>query len=186
MKKWDRHNELVETIEELGYTVSDLFLNSADFGCAQARKRMFLVCDKQGSRVSREQLLAMGPGSSQTAHDVIDWNVNHVSRPLRKSGRAKATIERAERAIASIGKNTPFIIVYYGSDYAGGWQTLDVPLRTVTTVDRFGVSYHAILIRKEAGLSRKGDQPERLRDLSGATWSDMRGNDRQDPALASS
>ncbi len=139
MKKWDRHNELVGTIEELGYMVSDLFLNSADFGSAQARKRMFLVCDRQGSRVSREQLLALGPWSLQTAHDVIDWNVNHVSRPLRKSGRAKATIERAERAITSIGENTPFIIVYYGSDYAGGWQTLDVPLRTVTTVDRFGL-----------------------------------------------
>jgi DNA (cytosine-5)-methyltransferase 1 len=42
MKKWDRHNELVGTIEDFGYTVSDLYLNSADFGSAQARKRMFL------------------------------------------------------------------------------------------------------------------------------------------------
>lgn len=139
MRKWNRHNELVETIEGLGYTVSDLFLNSAEFGSAQARKRMFLVCDKQGSRVTREQLLALGPGDSLTAHDVIDWNANHISRPLRKSGRAIATLERADRAIASIGKNVPFIIVYYGSDYAGGWQTLNVPLRTVTTVDRFGL-----------------------------------------------
>ena len=31
------------------------------------------------------------------------------------------------------------LIVYYGSDYAGGWQSLDVPLRTVTTIDRFGL-----------------------------------------------
>jgi len=139
MKKWDRHDELVETIERLGYTVSDLLLNSADFGSAQARKRMFLVCDRQGSRVSREQLLALGPKDRLTARDVIDWNANHISKPLRKSGRAKATLERADRAIAAIGKNVPFIIVYYGSDYAGGWQALDVPLRTITTVDRFGL-----------------------------------------------
>ena len=33
----------------------------------------------------------------------------------------------------------PFIIVYYGSDYAGGWQPLNVPLRTITTIDRFGL-----------------------------------------------
>ena len=33
-----------------------------------------------------------------------------------------------------LGKYIPFIIVYYGSDYAGGWQKLDAPLRTVTTV----------------------------------------------------
>lgn len=139
MKKWDRHNELVETIEGLGYTISDLFLNSADFGSAQARKRMFLVCDRQGSRVTREQLLALGNNSPLTANDVIDWETPYRSSPLRKSGRAQATLERAERAIAALGENVPFLIVYYGSDYAGGWQTLDVPLRTVTTVDRFGL-----------------------------------------------
>lgn len=139
MKKWDRHNELVETIEELGYTVSDLFLNSADFGSAQARKRMFLVCDNQGSSVNREQLLAFANDAALTANDIIDWDTPYKSSLLRELGRAKPTLERAERAIAALGKNVPFIIVYYGSDYAGGWQTLDVPLRTVTTVDRFGL-----------------------------------------------
>ncbi len=29
--------------------------------------------------------------------------------------------------------------LYYGSDAAGGWQTLDRPLRTLTTLDRFGL-----------------------------------------------
>lgn len=33
----------------------------------------------------------------------------------------------------------PFLIVYYGSDGAGGWQALDRPLRTLTTLDRFGL-----------------------------------------------
>ena len=28
--------------------------------------------------------------------------------------------------------------MYYGSDGAGGWQRIDRPLRTITTVDRFG------------------------------------------------
>lgn len=143
MKKWNRHNELVETIEGLGYTVSDLFLNSADFGSAQARKRMFLVCDNQGSKVNREQLLAFGRNATLTANDIIDWKTLYKSDLLYKPGRAKPTLERAERAIAALGTNVPFIIVYYGSDYAGGWQTLDVPLRTVTTVDRFGlVTWH--------------------------------------------
>jgi DNA (cytosine-5)-methyltransferase 1 len=41
--------------------------------------------------------------------------------------------------MAAIGRNKDFLIVYYGSDYAGGWQTLDAPLRTVTTLDRFGL-----------------------------------------------
>jgi DNA (cytosine-5)-methyltransferase 1 len=138
MKKWNRHNELVQTIEELGYTVSDLYLNSADFGSAQARKRMFLVCDREGTVVSREDLLKRNQKFS-TARDIIDWDGGYRSALLHKEGRAEATLLRAKRAIKVLGKEVPFIIVYYGSDYAGGWQTLDAPLRTVTTIDRFGL-----------------------------------------------
>lgn len=139
MKQWTRHNELVETIEDLGYTVSDLFLNSADFGSAQARKRMFLVCDRKGTSVSKEELLKLVRRRRLTAEDVIDWDADYPTTPLEQPGRAKPTLERAQRAIAELGRKKPFIIVYYGSDYAGGWQTLDAPLRTVTTVDRFAL-----------------------------------------------
>lgn len=139
MKKWNRHDELVQTISGLGYKVSDLLLNSADFGSAQARKRMFLICDKLQTSVSEEELKQFGIRKLLTANDIIDWNAHYPSTPLYKEGRAKATLERAERAITALGAGTPFIIVYYGSDYAGGWQSTTVPLRTVTTVDRFGL-----------------------------------------------
>lgn len=139
MKKWDRHNELVDTIEKYGYTVSDLYLNAADFGSAQARKRMFLVCDKQGTEVTGQQLIDICSPQSKTARDIIHWGDLYKSTPLYREGRAQATLDRAERAISALGKNVPFIIVYYGSDYAGGWQSIDVPLRTITTIDRFGL-----------------------------------------------
>src|SRR5690606_11303098 len=77
MKKWERHNELVETVKALGYTVSDLHLNAADFGAAQARKRMFLVCDRQGTTVTREQLLSRVTRKPATARDIIDWEGDH-------------------------------------------------------------------------------------------------------------
>jgi DNA (cytosine-5)-methyltransferase 1 len=38
-----------------------------------------------------------------------------------------------------LGTETNFLLVYYGTDGAGGWQPLDRPLRTVTTVDRFAL-----------------------------------------------
>lgn len=140
MKQWTRHNELVESIENFGYTVSDLYLNSAEFGSAQARKRMFLICDREGNTVTKEDLLsALSRRKKLKAEDIIEWSSNYRVSPLFKEGRAAATLERASRAIKALGKNIPFIIVYYGSDYAGGWQTLDVPLRTVTTIDRFGL-----------------------------------------------
>ena len=165
MKKWDRHNELVETIEELGYSVSDLYLNSADFGSAQARKRMFLVCDREGSTVTPEALIKLGSSKRPRAKNVIDWKGDHRSGLLYKPGRAKPTIERAERAIAALGRGVPFIIVYYGSDYAGGWQTLDAPLRTVTTIDRFGL----VTWQKDTPYLRMLQPDELLKAMGGGT-----------------
>lgn len=165
MKKWDRHNELVETIEDLGYSVSDLYLNAADFGSAQARKRMFLVCDKQGTTVSRDQLLSLVTKKASTARDIIDWDADYPVAKLYKDGRAQATLDRAERAMTTLGKGKPFIIVYYGSDYAGGWQTLDVPLRTITTIDRFGL----VTWKENIPYLRMLQPNELLRAMSGGT-----------------
>ena len=38
-----------------------------------------------------------------------------------------------------LGETKPFLLVYYGSDGSGGWQRLNRPLRTITTVDRFAL-----------------------------------------------
>ena len=146
MKRWDRHDELITGIVSTGYEVSDLYLNSADFGTPQTRKRIFFICHRDGMLISRELLLRhrLDDGNKQmTAKDILGTEAKFQSTPLFKKGRAKATVERAERAIDKLGKDVPFLIVYYGSDYAGGWQTLDSPLRTVTTIDRFGlVTWH--------------------------------------------
>jgi DNA (cytosine-5)-methyltransferase 1 len=139
MKKWDRHNELVETIEDAGYTVSDLYLNAADFGTPQSRKRMFLVCDRQGTAITADDLKSLHQRKYRSARDILAKEGTYKSSPLEKPGRAQATLDRAKRAIKELGRGKDFIIVYYGSDYAGGWQTLDAPLRTVTTIDRFGL-----------------------------------------------
>lgn len=139
MKKWGRHNELVGTIESHGYTVNDLVLNAADFGVPQSRKRMFLVCDREGSQITREDLLSLHKRGVKTARSIVDWSGKYKSSQLYAERRAQATIDRAERAIRELGRKKDFIIVYYGSDYAGGWQSLDAPLRTVTTLDRFGL-----------------------------------------------
>lgn len=139
MKSWGGHAELVESIEREGYSVSDLLLNSADFGSSQARKRMFLICSKEGHRVTKKDLIDTRTDLQMSAKSIIDWSDRYPSTLLYKAGRASATLERAERAIKAIGQNKPFLIVYYGSDYAGGWQHITAPLRTITTVDRFGL-----------------------------------------------
>ena len=138
MKKWNRHRELVTSLENLGYRVNDLFLNSADFGTPQSRKRMFLLCDFNGTEIQNTDLIKYHK-KINNAESIIDWSNKYESTLLYTKKRAKSTIHRAERAIESLGRNIPFIIVYYGSDYAGGWQRIDTPLRTITTIDRFGL-----------------------------------------------
>jgi DNA (cytosine-5)-methyltransferase 1 len=58
---------------------------------------------------------------------------------LKQKNRAKPTLKRANLAKKHVGIDKPFLIVYYGSDAAGGWQRLNRPIRTITTLDRFAI-----------------------------------------------
>jgi DNA (cytosine-5)-methyltransferase 1 len=60
-------------------------------------------------------------------------------KAAKPEGRATETLARAKRAMDELGEGVPFLIVYYSTDGGGGWQTLDRPLRTLTTLDRFGL-----------------------------------------------
>ena len=100
---------------------------------------MFLICDREGSIITEDNLKAIHRRQRKTARQILAKVDTYKSTPLYKPGRAQATIDRAKRAIEELDKGKDFLIVYYGSDYAGGWQSLDVPLRTVTTIDRFGL-----------------------------------------------
>lgn len=135
MKRWSRYEEFKTALETLGYKVREQVLNSADFGVPQSRRRLFLLCDREGIP---EPLLATG-GREKNASSIVDLNGAYRWTPLKTERRATATLERAERGIQELGANKPFLLVYYGSDKSGGWQKLSRPLRTITTVDRFAL-----------------------------------------------
>ena len=136
MRNWDGFRNLIEEAELLGYHIRIQVLDASSFGVPQKRRRLFLMCDRQ---TMPESVITPSREPRSARSDVIAWDGRWPSRPLYRAGRADATIERAERAISVLGTGTPFLIVYYGSDGSGGWQSIDVPLRTVTTLDRFGL-----------------------------------------------
>lgn len=135
MRGWHGYHPLIRELEELGYFVRPEVLDALNFGVPQTRRRLFLLCDreKEPGPVTPQRL------GAQTAAEILDEQGTWESRPLYAPKRAGPTLERAERAISALGKGVPFLIVYYGSDGSGGWQPLDRPLRTVTTLDRFGL-----------------------------------------------
>lgn len=135
MRNWVGYHALISDLEKLGYKVLPQVLDSADFGVPQSRRRLFLLCDRAAMP------LPITPSNlpSGTVGTNILVKSEWRSRPLYLPGRAENTIARAERAIAALGRGVPFLIVYYGSDGSGGWQPLDRPIRTLTTLDRFGL-----------------------------------------------
>lgn len=136
MRNWVGFANLVGDIEALGYNVRMQTLDASTFGVPQRRRRLFVMCDREAMpeavAIQDCEIVSVRTG-------VVVWDGPWTSTRLYKRGRADATIERAERAMSVLGSRTPFLVVYYGSDGSGGWQSIDVPLRTVTTIDRFGL-----------------------------------------------
>ncbi len=154
MRSWSEHPVLLEQLWDLGYFVKETELNAQDFGVPQSRKRLFLVCSLSDNVIApQKNIEKLNPASS-----IIDFSDNYKFSTLFSPKRAKKTIERAERAIAALGKNEPFLIVYYGSDGSGGWQRIDKPLRTITTLDRF-----AYVKPSSEGYKMRMLQPEELK-----------------------
>ena len=139
MRPWSRYGELKHRLQGLGYRLSEHVLNATDFGVAQRRRRLFLVGDRERQP---EQKIRKRPGRRRSAKSVLDPEGVWKTSRLFDAKRAAATLERAERGFRALGEEASFLLVYYGNDGAGGWQRLDRPLRTVTTLDRFALVRH--------------------------------------------
>lgn len=145
LRNWWGYHPLLDDLRRLGYNVSPQVLQAADYGVPQTRRRLFVLCDRD----REPPLVKPRCERRRTACDAIQIDGPWLSTPLYRPGRAPPTLKRAERAISTLGKFVPFLIVYYGSDGSGGWQRLDRPLRTLTTLDRFGlVTYHGSSCRE--------------------------------------
>lgn len=139
MKKWGGFNDLIHELEVgLGYKCTVQVLNASDFGVPQSRRRMFVMCSRHEKPAELKPLEGEAP-SVESIFDPVRGTEAHKSYRWDEKPKALPTQQRFDRAVNTLGRERNFLIVYYGSDAAGGWQTLDRPLRTITTIDRFGL-----------------------------------------------
>ncbi len=161
-ESWDKFKDLLENLWELKYFVKKTIINAKNLGVPQSRERLFLLCSLTGKAAEPAAEYVI----TKPASTIIDNSGKYKFTPLRKPGRAENTIHSAERAISVLGNNTSFLLVYYGSGRKKnkGWQSIEEPLGTITTLDRF-----AYVTPSENGHVMRMLQPEELKLAMGFT-----------------
>lgn len=117
-------------MKALGYQIAPHVIDAADHGAPQNRIRMFLVLTQSAAPL----MLNLPKERHISARSFIDLDSGKW-QPIKKPGRALATLERVENGRAQHGEN--FLISYYGNTKIG--RSLDRPIGTITTRDRWAV-----------------------------------------------
>lgn len=116
----------------LGYALAPMVLDAADHGVPQHRRRLFIV----GTRSKHPIELTLPQREHEPAAGVIDFAAGKWS-PIHRPGRSLATLQRIENGRRRFGQR--FVAPYYGSGSGETGRSLDRPLGTVTTRDRWAV-----------------------------------------------
>jgi DNA (cytosine-5)-methyltransferase 1 len=127
-QRWSLFPFWMASLQALGYHVTTQTLNAAEWGVPQSRERLFVI----GSR--RRPIHIESPKLPHVPARTILGTDRHWS-PVNKPGRAARILAQIERGRAAHGPD--FLVAYYGSERCG--RSLDAPLGTVTTTDRFAL-----------------------------------------------
>lgn len=130
--EWELYPSFKDALERLGYALNPMVLDAADFGVPQHRIRLFIVATR-----SRNPLELDLPRKKHVpVSTIIEWD-RHKWSPVLKPGRSANTLKRIANARRSFGRR--FVMPYYTSGSGLTGRSLDRPLGTITTVDRWAV-----------------------------------------------
>ncbi|MEJ5200850.1 MAG: DNA (cytosine-5-)-methyltransferase [Anaerolineales bacterium] len=132
---WESYGKFLEIFRRVGYHFLEQDLVASDFGVPQSRRRLYILLDRKQPPRHVERYCE----KPVSMRDIIHLNGDYRFSQLTTENRARKTLARAEKAIQVLGPDQPFVLVYYGSEIESGWLSLDEPLRTVTTHDRFAL-----------------------------------------------
>lgn len=119
-------------MESLGYAVAPHIIDAADCGVPQNRERAIIAC----TRSSHPVTLKIEQQAHVPAQSILDFTSGRW-QPVVHPGRSQKTIERAQAGHARYGRR--FVMPYYGSGSGKTGRSIERPLGTVTTRDRWAV-----------------------------------------------
>lgn len=172
-RKGETFNLWIAALRKAGYVVEWRELRACDYGSPTVRKRLFLVARRDGQPIVWPEP-THGPGLEpyMTAADCIDWSIPvHSIFLTKEEGRlvgckrplAEATMKRIARGVFKyVLQGRPFIvpITHHGDSRV---QSVDEPLRTITTAHRGELSVAMAHLMPYRGTKRGGHP--RARDL---------------------
>jgi DNA (cytosine-5)-methyltransferase 1 len=129
---WILYPAWADAMQRLGYSLAPHIVDCADLGVPQHRVRLFMVC----SRSKAPLHLQLQQHQHVPASEIIDFNAGKWS-PIIKPGRAESTLSRVKNGRKRFGER--FVMPYYGSGSGLTGRSLDRPIGTITTLDRWAI-----------------------------------------------
>lgn len=130
--QWPLFPVWCSALHALGYAFAVHVVDAADHGVPQHRSRFIGIA----TRSEHPLQLRFKPRPHVPASSVIDFNAGKWTK-IERPGRASSTLERIARARGAFGDR--FVAPYYGSGSGLTGRSLDRPLGTITTRDRWAV-----------------------------------------------
>jgi DNA (cytosine-5)-methyltransferase 1 len=126
--RWTLFPSWQSAMQALGYKLTSLIVDAADCGVPQNRRRLFIIA----TRSKAPRWFTLPRREHVPAARIIRWQSAGWT-PWR--GKCARTVERVENGRRAHGDR--FLIAYYGNERGG--RSLNRPLGTVTTRDRYAV-----------------------------------------------
>ncbi len=130
--RWALYPAWAMAVQSLGYSIAPHVSDAADHGVPQHRKRLFLVLARSRAPLQlklpkREHV----PATSFIDFDAGNWSL------INKPGRKEKTLARVAAGRARFGDR--FLMPYYGKGSGLTGRSLDRPIGTITTLDRWAI-----------------------------------------------
>lgn len=130
--QWALYPAWLMAVEALGYCMDIQVVDAADHGVPQNRQRLLFI----GTRGKHPLMLRMPKREHVSARTFIDFDAGNW-QPIDKPGRAPATLARVAAGRKLFGDR--FLAPYYGTGSGQTGRSLDRPIGTITTRDRWSV-----------------------------------------------